>query len=581
MSTKIRFNIPRFMSGTFPSDGSPVLKDVNVVGTDGTTVIVKANPKTIYNDKPTRYFESTIEPTKDIMYQFLFPRDTVFNKDGSQFTTPSKSVYIFSETDIIQQEGSIIKNVKKGTIEITPPLEAMAKAAGESASNTLKDAESQATTFIDNTVLLQNTLIDGLSELGLLKDNPFKAILMIIYKLVMDMLVVIIFWILFVSIGCWLKLPNDYVYPINPDSYPYIFYGKKNPDKEQPYYNFLQSENDHLCKPISKEDIEKNRGKQDALFSKIDGLSDQDKSILNVIHSAMIKRDITSVQKLSSVLIDKCSKTELCTMDYLTYFFCNIVFSEYLYCNYVIGMLHKGCAFLSNDVFGLLGKTISMVAFAALLYYLFLGVGAMNTKVMAKLKINLQEETTTKAMLMNQMIRLFVSVLSSCLAVIIPLCSVLVITALLTTGYVLCKSCLFPVNNTLLIVAFLTFFFSVSQYVYIIKKLVTGTNVFDLMEKMYVKDFSIRTFFSFLGITVPILFGLGYGCYIGFFLFFSFFQLARHPDVSAIIKRTSSSVVLVGLMILLLHVQEVLGNTYVMMTFFIIILVGLYVMSKK
>jgi hypothetical protein len=332
---------------------------------------------------------------------------------------------------------------------------------------------------------------------------------------------------------------------------------------------------------VSKEDTEKNRGKQETFFSRLKSLSDQDSSILKVIYPAMMKMDITGVQKLSSVLLDKCSKTELCTMDYLTYFFCNIVFSDYLYCNYVVGMLHSGCGFLSNKVFGLLGRTITMVGFAALLYYLFLGVGAMNTKVMAKLKINLQEETNTKAILMNQMIRLFVSVISCCLAVIIPLCSLLVITALLTTGYILCKSCLFPFNNTILIVAFLTFFFSVSQYVYIIKKLVSGTNVFDLMEKMYVKDFSIRTFFSFLGITVPILFGLGYGCYIGFFLFFSFFQLAQHPDVSAIIKRTSSSVVLVGLMILLLHVQEVLGNTYVMMTFFIIILVGLYVMSKK
>jgi hypothetical protein len=569
------------MSGTLPSDGSPILKDVNIVGTDGTTVIVKANQKTIYNDKPTRYFESTIEPTNDIIYQFLFPKDTVFNKDGSQFTTPSKSVYIFSETDIIQQEGSIIKNVKKGTIEITPPLEAIVNAVGESVSNTLSDAENQATTFIDNTVLLQNTLIGGLSELGLLKDNPFKAILMIIYKLVMDMIVVLIFWILFVSIGCWLKIPNDLVYPINPDSYPFVYYGDKNPNKEETYYNFLQSEKDNLCKAVSKEDTEKNRGKQNDLFSRLKGLSDQDKSILNVVYNDMMKMDIKGVQKLSSVLTDKCSKTELCTMDYLTYFFCNIVFSNYLYCNYVTGMLHKGCAFLSNDVFGLFGTTISMVGFAALLYYLFLGVGAMNTKVMAKLKIKLQEETTTKAMLMNQMIRLFVSVISSCLAVIIPLCSILVITSLLTTGYTLCKSCLFPFNNTILIVAFLTFFFSVSQYVYIIKKLVSGTNVFDLMERMYVKDFSIRTFFSFLGITVPILFGVGYGCYIGFFLFFSFFQLAKHPDVSAIIKRTSASVVLVGLMILLLHVQEILGNTYVMMTFFIIVLVGIYVMSKK
>jgi hypothetical protein len=121
-----------------------------------------------------------------------------------------------------------------------------------------------------------------------------------------------------------------------------------------------------------------------------------------------------------------------------------------------------------------------------------------------------------------------------------------------------------------------------SQYVYIIKQLAkTKSNPFDLVEQMYLKDFNVRTLFSFLGISVPILFGLGYGSYIGFNLFFSFFQLLKRPEISEMLKNTTASVVIVGLLLLLLRVRETLGRTYAIMTFFIIILVGIYVIFKN
>jgi hypothetical protein len=223
-----------------------------------------------------------------------------------------------------------------------------------------------------------------------------------------------------------------------------------------------------------------------------------------------------------------------------------------------------------------------MVGFAALLYYMFLSVGGMNAKVKQKLNIRLEDETEPKAILTNQLINLVVSIISCCVWLIIPLCTVLVIVTLLTTAFILSKSCLFPINTTVLIIAFLTFFFSLSQYVYIIQKLAkTKSNPFDLVEQMYLKDFNVRTLFSFLGISVPIIFGLGYGSYIGFNLFFSFFKLFSSPNISQMLKNTTASVVIVGLFLLLLRVRETLGRTYAIMTFFIIILVGIYVIFKN
>ena len=102
----------------------------------------------------------------------------------------------------------------------------------------------------------------------------------------------------------------------------------------------------------------------------------------------------------------------------------------------------------------------------------------------------------------------------------------------------------------------------------------------ELLENMFVKKLSIRTFGSFLGITVPILFGVTYGAIIGSKLFFSFFQLIKRPEVSEMLKNTAASVVLVGLMLLLFHVKGVLGNTYLFMTIIIIILMGFYISTK-
>ena len=397
----------------------------------------------------------------------------------------------------------------------------------------------------------------------------------------MDMIIVFIFWLLFISIICWLKVPSEVLYPVDVERYPFVYYdSKKNERDEQ--FNFLQSADDSLCKPIKPDEMVRRRENQATFFTELDNLTPEKKSILKVIYPKLIDRGGAGVQQFASTIQAKCDKSELCTMDYITYFVCTLAFYNYLYCNATLGMIHKGCAFLSENVIGMLNKKITVVGFSALLYYMFLGVGSMNEKVRRKLNIILKDETEPKAILTNQLINLIVHIISCCVCLIIPLCTILVIVTLITTAYVLGKSCLFPINTTVLIIAFLTFFFSLSQYVYLIKKLaVTKMNPFDLIENMYAKNFSVRTLFSFLGITVPILFGLCYGCYIGFNLFFSAFRLLNIPEVSAMLKNTTASVVIVGLFLLLFHVRQTLGKSYSIMTFFIIILVGIYVIFKK
>ena len=75
---------------------------------------------------------------------------------------------------------------------------------------------------------------------------------------------------------------------------------------------------------------------------------------------------------------------------------------------------------------------------------------------------------------------------------------------------------------------------------------------------------------------IPILMGIGYGIYIGFMLFFTFFQFLSSKEVKKKLISSSMSILLLALILLTMHVKEILGNSYTMMTFMIILSVGYY-----
>lgn len=577
--SKVKFNVPSFMDGGLPSDGATVISDITLIGRDKTTVIIKKNMNTIYTDK-TRSFESNVEKDK-FPFQFIFPQNTLINSDSTQFTTPSKSVYIFSSSPEVIVGDKITKNMSDGTVTITPPTSEDSKTLGEKSMEKASSVGKQVDTLIDNSVLLQSSVTSDMSKIFLARDSPFFSIGLIVYKLAMDMIVVFIFWILFVSISCWLKIPSEYLYPTDVTKFPFVYYKAKKPDgKEDPYYNFLKTDDSHVCKAYTQDDVDKARSKQADFFKVIEGLSEEKKAILKVIYPAFANMDESSIPKFAAMLQEKCEKTELCTIDYITYFVGILVFHNYLYCGSVLSGIHTGFSFLSEKVIGNLDKKIMVVSFAALLYYLFISVGEMNKKVMKMFRIKMPKGHDIKTQMVKQFLNLLVCILSAIMCVVTPLCGILVLTCLLSTAYILCKSCLFPYNATILLISFFTFFFSISQYIFIIKNLTKKMKPLELLENMFVKKLSIRTFGSFLGITVPILFGVTYGAIIGSKLFFSFFQLIKRPEVSEMLKNTAASVVLVGLMLLLFHVKGVLGNTYLFMTIIIIILMGFYISTK-
>jgi hypothetical protein len=128
--------------------------------------------------------------------------------------------------------------------------------------------------------------------------------------------------------------------------------------------------------------------------------------------------------------------------------------------------------------------------------------------------------------------------------------------------------------------SFFTILFSLSQYTVIIMNLASGMNPLQLLESLYIKEFSFITFLSIIGVTLPILMGLVYSVYLSLKMFITFFQFFKIPSVAERMKGSSADIVLVALFLLLMNVKEMLGDSYVVMTLTLILLIGFYVLTK-
>ena len=559
---KIKFEVPSFMYGTLPAPGV-VDKDYIVIGKDEVKVTIKQSTNTFYDDK-TRTFNST-QTGNTIFYIFSFPKDTQI-QENKTFTTPMNSVYTFSHaTDNSNLNYQFEKIVSQGTITIVPPPVPVTN---------LSSSTSTSVPYVNQDSLPNTPLKDDFMS-DFLKDSPFQSIFVIVNKLFTEMVPVIIFWFLMMSLSCWLVVKSSDIYPTDVLKFPYIFYetGKKGQD-----ISTSDKKSERLCREIDPTEVTKKLEIQNNYFKELDNNKDHD--IIEIVNPSLFNRSVSGVRYISKQLINLCSG-EICNYHYIIFFLSKIVLNNYVYCNKVLSVIHSGASMINNKVLSNIDAPFSIVLFAFLLYFLYLSVDSVKQMVMDKFNIKLSENNDMKTFMLNQFYMVLISILSCCFCLIIPLSTILVITSLMATAFTTIQMLFSAFNAGIFFLAFLTFFFSLSQYVLIILKLSGGMNVLDLMESLYVKDFNWFTFLSIFGITLPILMGLLYSVYIGTNLFMTFFQFLRIPDVVQRMKSSSASIVLVALFLLLMNVKETLGNSYVVMTLTLIFFIGLYVFTKK
>lgn len=553
-----------FMVGLLPKDGDIINKDNLVLnGTDGTSIIIEKNNNTVYKELPRKGFEAT--PDKSCLFKFIFPVDTVVNKDASVFTTPSNSVYTFTDSkNSHNQTGEFIKMVYSGTIQIKPPDQ--------------PGGAKQTEQLINNAVINAASLSDN-SFLEDMKDNPFYNIFMIVFHVMRDMLVVLIYWIIFISISCWVMVPSEYLYPTDVSLYPFTFY---NQSKKS--YDYLTPEEDNICKTKTDSDNNRSLQRQKELFDEYRKfeLKDTDKKdILNAIYPDLLVKEESSLNGFSKELLRTCGKAELDVTDHIRYVIIILLFQNFIYCNRITSMIHSTFSAVSTNILGKLDTRILVVLFAGLLYTFFISSGAIKDKVIDMFKITFKKETDMNDVISNQFVYLFVYILAACMSVFIPLCSILSIACLVATTYILFKNIIAPFNPTIWIFSLVTIIFSFGSYLSLSLMLGGVINPKELITFNDASSLSLIIFiFSLVGVGLPLLSAIGYAGYTTINLFVSFFSFLKMSSVFDRIKKSIPSLVMIALLLLVLHVKETLGNTYSFITMTIILLVGIYVLMK-
>jgi len=542
--TTVSLTVPTSIPTVQLPPSGQMKKNWILTGSDGVQIQIMKNSDTFYKGD-TRVFNSLA--SSRTLYQFIFPVNTTVSTDTTTYTTPANSIYVFSDNSTATLISSQwIKNVTKGTIQITPAV-------------------------VDQSSL-EDTSIGTLSMVDIAKESPFYSLLLVVYKLAMDMISIFIFWALFISISCWSRIKSEYLYPSNVYEYPFVFYQEK-----ENLYDPMKSQGDEVCSLLTTAQMNLKLSEQKLWFHKLENLNGDVREILDAIYPSILGRNSEGVNALSGYLMNNCSKPDKCTSELIVYFLLKILLNNYLYCNKVLAFIHGLSYLFHENIITSIPSPLSILLFAALLYSLFLGVGAMNDIVMSKFNIQFEKETSISSICLNQFYRLMVTILSCCLSLILPLCSILVVTTLLATAYTVVTTLISGVSATLAVMAFFTLSFSIASYALIGARVGQGMDPFEIIESIFGEPISLTNFFSMFGVILPILMGIGYSFWVGFNLFFSFFKFLKLDKVIETLKSSSASIVLVALVLLMIHVKEILGDTYTMMTFMMIILIGYYV----
>jgi hypothetical protein len=149
---------------------------------------------------------------------------------------------------------------------------------------------------------------------------------------------------------------------------------------------------DHICKEISKNEVKAALDRQKVLFNEMDqALAGDNKEIMRIVYPQTINRGESSIPRFSSMLLEKCAKTDLCTMDYITYFIGTLALYNYISCNNVLGGIHNVFSFITDKIGSALDTKIVIVVFAIILYYLYLTVGEVSKTVARMFNINIEK----------------------------------------------------------------------------------------------------------------------------------------------------------------------------------------------
>lgn len=585
--TPVQLFLDSFLVGLLPNNNETITRDVILSGTDGTVITVVANSGTVYKEQPKKVFEAT--PNQSILFKFHFPVGTTTNPTSTVFTTTDNSVYTFSTGNGMVKDGDTYKKqVTEGTIEIKPP------------DVKPSTGPSGPTTFVNNSDLKESALGDSI--FGDLKDSPFYNILFILYELLMDMVVVVIFWLLFVSISCWLKVPSEFLYPNDKSKFPFQYFntddkktgGATNTKSEtkpetgdttvRNVYDYLKQNNSirESCTVYNTTELNTLKDKQTEWFNKIDDYyaKNENGELLKILYPELLTHHGADANQATQHLQELCG-IEFGLMECVSYSLNIIRFHSHVSCNSVLSNIHSSVAVLSNKIlnkiteYKMYGVSLISIIFAVFLYFLLLNSGSYNEQVIQMTGLQFEDSNDPQTIMINQFKHLIIYVITCCLLIFMPLFIMLFIASAGTTFYVLCKQLFSSFNGFILCISAISLYFAMINYA-TLALIVTGMMPLEtVMEGTGGMFAGMSAIFSIFSVGVPLLTSGAIAGYISTKLITTSFTFMNLESMAETMKNCISSLVILSLFLLVRRVSDKLGETYSAITVMIIILMGI------
>jgi hypothetical protein len=552
------------MVGSLPQeDGTRMTKDIKFVGTDNTTITVKQNTSTVYKTEPRRMFEAT--PDNSVLFIFEFPPDTKSNSDDTVFTTPSKSVYTFSTKDgVSTNESTFKKIVTKGSISINPPP-----------SNMVEDIVTQT----------QLPLGDDTATPAM-NDSPFYNVTMIVYFVLCDLFVMVIFWVVFIVILCWLMVPAEYLYPTDIFKYPYVFYDPSG----SKYYEYTSKDKDELCKTMPTDDLNEARTVQKAFFEELKGYAGKDENtdkvaILNIIYKGFLNPDPKMLNKFSQSINDTCRiGKDLSPPEHILYLVQLVAFKCNVYCTSTLRIVHSLLGYLCEKLKGPMNFNVPFISialgnfvFAGILMSVFFSTGEVNNQVIKLFKIEFSKGTDTGTLALNQLIHFMVYLLTCFMLIFGQLFMPLLTVCMGIVLYTLLNTILSGYSMIMRASAFFMFISAILTFPtigFVLSGQITFQEAISSSGEGDATMAAILTFFSAFSLGIPLLIAGGYSAITAGTIVVSLFDLIKIPMVGGIIQKTVPTLVILAFILLILRVNQVLGQTLALIAMMIVFLMG-------
>jgi len=475
-------------------------------------------------------------------------------QNEKKYRTIDRTDYTFSGIAVETGSGPITLLVTSGTITI---------------QNTDKEDKARWKQTIDVT---KTAIMGQINEQ--FKMSTLQSLQSLVIVFIKDALILLIFWVLLLTLGAWFSVDAKLVYPYDLNAFPFVSmsigtdHNLSVADEMSGSYCSTMSEEQKKQIETTLRDIERQYEKDPNLKKKVEILN----PVMASLSATSIPRYILSFHQYCSTT----SNTDNAASVFL-YWLSYLILHQYVYTNFVLfqihQLFHQASAIVPEKGFAVY---VAVFAFAAFLLALTYAVQPLNIEVQTQTKEYFTEFPTS---FKESFVSIATHMISLGLLVLVPLLTILFITAFIGNAYAL-VSIMFNSNSVeCMVLSFIAIMASI-QFIFNVIALGLEGNlninkIFHMIKGLFDTSsigFKEIVIFvgSFFGILIPFMTS------IQFSMMFVGTWFVSAASFLSLMKKTlatfSMSLVLVLLYMLVYDTENILGPYFSFMTGMIIVL---------